>query len=272
MKKSLIKKMLTVVCSLGIVGLCSFGAQAGLISSVFDGFTQFQDNGSAEDIKNQTGSSAFTSVDPGVGGQMFDAEYLLYKQEGKMLSLGLQTGFDLSDGEQSASSYSQTGYFAGDLALSFDGTASTGVGNSSTFEFAVDFDFENSGTDPALYKDVTWSADTAIHFKESNPYRMVSGTLVPGLAGSFGDNGANGATAGWDLSYYRIVTIDLSTLGIADWADGLTLDAHWTMSCGNDAIDGSFTTAPVPEPATMLLFGTGLIGLAGVARKRKMKK
>jgi len=29
------------------------------------------------------------------------------------------------------------------------------------------------------------------------------------------------------------------------------------------------TADPVPEPTTMLLFGTGLIGLAGIRRKKK---
>lgn len=39
----------------------------------------------------------------------------------------------------------------------------------------------------------------------------------------------------------------------------------------NVNIEGCFDTAPIPEPATMLLFGTGLAGLVG-SRIRKKKK
>lgn len=59
------------------------------------------------------------------------------------------------------------------------------------------------------------------------------------------------------------------------WAQSYTLDGNfisgdYTSPLFSATSGGS--TAPVPEPATMLLFGTGLIGLAGFSKRKKNKK
>ena len=71
--------------------------------------------------------------------------------------------------------------------------------------------------------------------------------------------------AGIDLNGYNIYYLAAGTYsGIS--ANSLVLDGQWFNLNGGDG--DVIAIAPVPEPATIMLIGSGLLALAGLARKR----
>ena len=85
-------------------------------------------------------------------------------------------------------------------------------------------------------------------------------TLAPGLQQVFfmGDGLTDGAVAQTIVAPFGATRLYLGTMDGYGWANNI----------------GSFdvTIAPVPEPSTLLLLGSGLIGLAGYGRKKFFKK
>jgi len=256
-----------------LVLLASTSVYAEIISPLDTSFWTVLTNGSEDQTTYK--------LTPGYGGQLFDAEYLLYNYDSSshVLSLALQTGFDVTGDNKIQ--YSNDYYWGGDLALSFNGVT---LGDSSTYEYAIDFGQVSGGYNDrgssvgpiaahtaGLYKVTNWSADNAIYYQASNPFVMTSGNLDASVTFSEG-SGVNlsGAEGSNSTSYYKTMSFDLDNIDGLILADISSFDAHWTMSCGNDAIDGYAEINAVSEPHVLLLFSTGLLGLiTGMAVRRK---
>ncbi len=210
-----------------------------------------------EDATNPSDPTAPFYVGPGIGGQPFDAEamYAYCNSSDGYLYVAVVSGMPAT-----GTYYKGELYTPGDLAINFTGGTPWEYGVEVTPNPGGAFD---QGT---LVGDVVWDPPSDFPIS-SFPASIGDGTdtledALFAYSGAINDG----------VYDHYVIEMGIPVQPFIDaglWGTPFTL--QWTQSCGNDVIRLSCTTTtpPVPEPATGLLFGIGLVGAAFARRRKK---
>jgi len=141
----------------------------------------------------------------------------------------------------------------GDIAIDADNNPGTG---EYGYEFGLDI------LDGSLYSVTDWEDVYYNDASISNPWAIKAGTKKGAVSFVYSTEK--------NSHYVLEAAIPLDLLGL-DANTPHSLRIHWTQECGNDYLTLNADVNPVPEPATLFLLGTGLIGIAGIGRRTLIK-
>jgi hypothetical protein len=188
-------------------------------------------------------------------------------------SLSVVGGFNFLTGKN--------GFLAGDIFIDTTGDIKYGatvpstiqsangyyqINNTLGYGFVFDMDYATLTYDVFALTASSKLKTSYYHQNEqANPWRYVSGgellfsdlsfSYIAGLSDAGIGNGLIGGT------HNVISGLDLTFLGMST-----TFTVHTAEGCGNDNLMGRATI--VPEPMSMMLLGSGLIGIVGLRRKK----
>lgn len=271
MKKGIYYLFALLLCSLPVLGSASQ-------ITIFDNQKNNTAN-TADAWHNQENED--NEVEPGANiGQKWDLEGMFF--DGTNLSI--VGGWDFVNG-----SGFNDGIGSGDIFISTSAPVSYGtstinssisnnpagnpIRNNFGYNYVFDIDWESFGdtsTNPGVYMGTytLWQitdetfVTPSTGIGASNPVAYHSGA-VEGPDAITGNLTYTSGLSDTDTGFTGVDHFMLSGLNIADIPNFKgSFTAHFTQECGNDSIMGQ-----VPEPATMILLGMGLLGISAIARK-----